>query len=123
MSKLLYDVEQVSNAATDVVLVLVRDTLTIIGLLAWMIYLNGMLSLIILATVPVVAALIYTISGRFRRISKTIQDSMGGVSHISDEVIEGHREVKIFAGGEYERSRFGRRKRAKQAATNEKDRN
>ena len=51
MSKLLYDVEQVAEAATDAVLVLIRDTLTIIGLIAWMIYLNGLLSLIILLTV------------------------------------------------------------------------
>lgn len=60
MSKLLYDVEQVADAATDAILVLVRDTLTIVGLLAWMIYLNGLLSLIILLTVPFIGLLVYT---------------------------------------------------------------
>ncbi|HCD05708.1 MAG TPA: lipid A export permease/ATP-binding protein MsbA, partial [Methylophaga sp.] len=123
MSKLLYDVEQVADAATDAILVLVRDTLTIIGLLAWMIYLNGMLSLIILLTVPFIGLLVYKISTRFRRISKTIQDSMGDVSHTSSEVIEGHREVKTFGSQQYEAKRFdkvnqlNRRQRMKKIAT------
>jgi len=106
MSKLLYDVEQVANATTDAVLTLIRDSLTIVGLLAWMIYLNGMLSLIILLTVPLIAVLVFQISSRFRRISKNIQDSMGDVSHITSEMIEGHREVKTFGSQDYESTRF-----------------
>ena len=74
MSKLLYDVEQVATATTDAILTIIRDTLTIIGLLAWMIYLNGMLSLIILTTVPIIGYFVYKISTRFRNISKNIQD-------------------------------------------------
>ncbi len=123
MSKLLYDVEQVADAATDAVLVLIRDTLTIVGLLAWMIYLNGLLSLIILLTVPFIGFLVYQISSRFRRISKSIQDSMGDVSHVSSEIIEGHREVKTFGSQAYEAKRFdkvnqlNRRQRMKKIAT------
>lgn len=123
MSKLLYDVEQVANAVTDAIIVIIRDSLTIIGLLAWMIYLNGLLALIILLTVPIIAFLIYKISDRFRRISKMIQDSMGDVSHISSEVIEGHREVKTFGSQQYELKRFdkvnqqNRRQRMKMLAT------
>jgi len=123
MSKLLYDVEQVANATTDAVLTLIRDSLTIIGLLAWMIYLNGMLSLIILLTVPFIALLVYKISTRFRTISKTIQDSMGDVGHISSEIIEGQREVKTFGSQHYEMQRFdkanqqNRRQRMKMITT------
>ena len=123
MSKLLYDVEQVADAATGAVLTMIRDTLTIIGLLIWMIYLNGMLSLIILLTVPLIATLVYKVSYRFRSISKTIQDSMGDVGHISNEVIEGHREVKTFGSQEYELKRFdiinqqNRRQRMKMITT------
>jgi len=106
MSKLLYDVEQVANATTDAILTLIRDSLTIIGLIVWMIYLNGMLSLIILLTVPLIGLLVYKVSSRFRTISKNIQDSMGDVSHISSEMIEGHREVKTFGSQNYENQRF-----------------
>lgn len=123
MSKLLYDVEQVADAATGAVLTMIRDTLTIIGLLVWMVYLNGMLSLIILLTVPLIALLVYKVSYRFRHISKTIQDSMGDVGHISNEVIEGHREVKTFGSQQYELKRFdiinqqNRRQRMKMITT------
>lgn len=108
MSKLLYDVEQVAGAATDAVLTVIRDTLTILGLIAWMIYLNGLLSLIILLTVPFVALLVYYVSLRFRRISKEIQGSMGNVSHVCGEVIDAHREVKTFGSQQYETKRFDR---------------
>jgi len=88
-----------------------------------MVYLNGLLSLIILLTVPFIGLLVYKISARFRRISKTIQDSMGDVSHTSSEVIEGHREVKTFGSQHYEAKRFdkvnqlNRRQRMKKIAT------
>jgi len=123
MSKLLYDVEQVANATTDAVLTLIRDSLTVVGLLAWMVYLNGMLSLIILLTVPLIALLVYKISSRFRTISKTIQNSMGDVGHISNEIIEGQREVKTFGSQQYEMQRFdkvnqqNRRQRMKMITT------
>ncbi len=106
MSKLLYDVEQVASAATDAALTMIRDSLTILGLLAWMLYLSGFLSLLILFTVPFIALLVYYISVRFRRISKNIQNSMGNVSHVSGEIIDGHREVKTFGGQAYETKRF-----------------
>ena len=123
MSKLLYDVEQVANAATDAILTLIRDTLTIIGLLIWMVYLSGFLSLIILTTVPAIGFVVYKISNRFRAISKNIQDSMGDVGHISSEIIDGHREVKTFGSQAYESLRFdkvnqkNRRQRMKKIAT------
>jgi subfamily B ATP-binding cassette protein MsbA len=108
MSKLLYDVEQVASAATEAILTVIRDSLTIVGLIAWMIYLNGFLSLIILITVPFVALLVFYVSRRFRRISKNIQNSMGDVSHVCGEIIEGHREVKTFGSQAYEIKRFDR---------------
>ncbi len=106
LSKLLYDVEQVANASSDALLTLIRDSLTIFGLLAWMIYLNGALALIILLTVPVIGALVLLVSARFRRISHKIQQSMGDISHIASEMIEGHREIKAFNAQQYEYERF-----------------
>jgi subfamily B ATP-binding cassette protein MsbA len=73
-----------------------------------MFYLSGFLSLLIMLTVPFIALLVYHVSTRFRRISKHIQNSMGDVSHISGEIIEGHREIKIFGGQTYEAQRFDR---------------
>ena len=123
MSKLLYDVEQVANASTDAILTIIRDSLTIVGLIAWMIYLNGFLSLIILVTVPFIGIVVFSISARFRRISKQIQDSMGDVGHICSEAVEGHREIKTFGSQDFETKRFdkvnqaNRRQRMKKIST------
>ncbi len=106
ISKLIYDVEQVANATTDVITIIIRDTVTVIGLLAWMLYLDWFLALILLIGAPAMAQLINIINRRFRRYSTHIQESMGNVSHIAEETIEGQRVVKTFGGQAYERERF-----------------
>lgn len=106
ISKLTYNVEQVAQATTDSVTVLVRDTLTALGLLAYMFYLSGMLAIIFAVCGPFIAIIIVYISRRFRRISTRIQNSMGDVTHITQEVIDGHHIVKTFSGQEYETRHF-----------------
>ncbi len=106
LSKLVYDVEQVARAASEVVSNLVRDLLTVVGLLAWMVYINWMLALVLLLGTPVIALVINRISRSFRRYSRRIQDSMGDVTRIAEETIEGLRVVKTFGGEGYERERF-----------------
>ncbi|MBF0219707.1 MAG: lipid A export permease/ATP-binding protein MsbA [Gammaproteobacteria bacterium] len=106
IAKLIYDVEQVALAATDVITILIRDTLTVVGLLAWMFYLNWQLALILLIGTPLIAQFIRVINHRFRRYSSHIQTSMGEVSHIAEEAIVGQRIVKTYAGQDYERQRF-----------------
>ncbi len=108
LSKLIYNVEQVARASTEVITVLVRDTFHIIGLLAWLFYLNWKLAAIMLIGAPLVAHIINTINRRFRRYSSRIQESMGDVSQIAEEAIEGQRVVKTFGGRAYEEARFAR---------------
>ncbi len=106
MSKFTYDVEQVAHASTHAVTVFIRDTLTIIGLISWMVYLNAMLSLVFLVVMPVVVMLIVWVSKRFRRISQRIQGTMGNVSRVLEEAIKGHQAVKVFGGQQYESDQF-----------------
>lgn len=106
LSRMSFDVEQVSNAATTSLTVLIRDTLTIIGLLAWMFYLSSLLALIFLIVGPVIALLIAYVSKRFRRISSRIQHSMGGVTQVTQETVNGYKVVKIFGGQKYEKKQF-----------------
>jgi subfamily B ATP-binding cassette protein MsbA len=106
LARLTYNVEQVSQAATTAVTIIIRDTVTIICLLAWMFYLSGVLSLSFLVIGPLITAIIVMIGKRFRKISKRIQDSMGDITQIAQESIEGHSVVKTFGGQEYERGRF-----------------
>lgn len=106
ISKMTYDVEQVAAAATSAITVLIRDTLTVIGLLAWMLYLSWQMTLGILLISPVVMLTIVFVTKRFRRISKRIQGSMGQVTHVTQEMIEGQRVIKAFGGQAYERAHF-----------------
>jgi subfamily B ATP-binding cassette protein MsbA len=107
ISKLAYDVTGVTAAATAVLTVMVRDTLTIVGLLAWMFYLDWKLSLITLVIGPIIAMVIQSFSGRLRRVSRDAQHAMGDITHVLDEAIECHKVVKVFGGQEYEQRHFG----------------
>ncbi len=106
VSKLTYDVEQVSQASTNAITILVRDSLTVVFLLLYMFWISGWLSLLFLGIGPVIAYMVRYISSRFRRISRNIQDSMGAVTQTVEEIIEGQRIVKSFGGQAYESSRF-----------------
>ncbi|MCW8917585.1 MAG: lipid A export permease/ATP-binding protein MsbA [Gammaproteobacteria bacterium] len=106
LSKLIYNVEQVARATTGVVTILVRDTFTVLGLLGWMFYLNWQLAAILMVGTPLIAKVIHFINRRFRRYSTRIQDSVGTVTQIAEEAIEGQRVVKTFGGQEYELRRF-----------------
>lgn len=106
VSKMMYDVEQLADAASNAVTVLIRDSLTIIVLLIFMFYQSAELTALLLISLPVLLFLVLFISKRFRRISHRIQHSMGNVSSITEEVVEANREIKIFGGHKYEASRF-----------------
>lgn len=114
VSRLLYDVEQIAAAVTTAVYTLVRDGLTVVALFAWMIYLNWRLTLLFLVIAPLTAALIRAMSASFRRASQRIQTSMGEISQVTQEAVDGHRVVKAFGGEQSELAAF--------AAANERNR-
>jgi subfamily B ATP-binding cassette protein MsbA len=99
-------VEQVAAAATEALTVLVRDGLSVIGLLAWMFWLSPQLALFILVLAPIVGLLVSLISRHFRRYSRRIQTSVGELAQVSDEVVGGHKLVKLYGGEAYEQARF-----------------
>ncbi len=106
ISKITYDVTQVTDAATSALTVLVKDTLTVIGLLGWMLYLNWQLSLTTLIILPVMV-LVVTISGkRMRRLNRSLQSTVGNMTHVLEESVKGQKIVKIFGGQDYESKRF-----------------
>lgn len=106
VSKLTFNVEQVANATTDAVTKTLREGLTIVGLMGFMLYTNWKLTLIFLAVGPVIGFVVSQASKRFRKISRRIQNSMGDITHVASESINGYRVVRIFGGEHYERKRF-----------------
>jgi subfamily B ATP-binding cassette protein MsbA len=106
ISKLTFDVAQVTGAATSVLTVIFKDTLAIVGLLAWMFWLNWKLTLLALTMAPVIVWVVRAISVRLRRSSREVQHAMGEVTQVVQEAVEGHKVVKLFGGKRYESGRF-----------------
>lgn len=107
-AKLIYDVEQVTAAATESGKTLLREGLTVVGLLSYLFWMNWRLSLALLLVGPMVGFLVRKASKRLRKLSHQIQDSMGEVSHIVNESINGYSVVKNYGGQAFERERFDR---------------
>jgi len=94
ISRVTFNVRNIAVVATECLTILVRDSLTIIGLLGLMIYHSWKLSLG------------FIVGKRFRKLNRGIQKSMGDVATVIEEAVEGQRLVKIFGAHEYERDRF-----------------
>ena len=108
ISKFTYDIEQVATAATRAVTIVVRDSLTVLGLLIWMFYLDSVLAAVFLIIGPFIGFIVAYVSKRFRVISRRIQTSMGGVSRVLEEAVKSHIVVKIFGGADYEIEQFNK---------------
>jgi subfamily B ATP-binding cassette protein MsbA len=106
ISRITNNVGQVTQATTDAVRTLAREGFTAIGLLIYLFYSNWMLSLVFVAIAPILAILVGYVSRRLRKISKKIQESIGDMTHITSELVGGHRVVRSYGGEEYERRRF-----------------
>jgi len=123
ISKITYDTEQIENACSKALMVLVREGAYVIGLLAIMFYHSWQLSIAILVLVPIVAVVVNVVTKRFRVISKRIQQAMGNVTRQSEQMIAGHKVILAFGGQDKETSEFktvnnqNRQQRMKMVAT------
>ena len=96
LSRLTYNTEQVGQATTDAVVVMVRTTLTIVASIALVLWFNLRLGLFALTMGPLVAWLVSVINRKFRRYSRRIQDSMGDVTRVAKESFEAPRLIKVY---------------------------
>ena len=107
ISKITYDVTQVTAAGTSVLTVIFKDSVTLVGLLVYMSWLNWKLTLLALVMTPLIVGVVRLISVRLRSSSRAVQQAMGDVTQVVQETIEGHKVVKLFGGQSYEAARFG----------------
>jgi ATP-binding cassette, subfamily B, bacterial MsbA len=108
LSRLTFNIEQVAQAASQVLTTLFKDVLTILGLVAYMFWINARLSLFVLVTAPLIGLVISFLSKKFRRYSTRIQNSMGDVTQAAEQVLEAHKVVKVFNGEAQEVAGFER---------------
>jgi ATP-binding cassette, subfamily B, bacterial MsbA len=100
-SKLVFDVSNIGDCVGRAVIVLVRDTAVVIGLLGWLFWLNWKLTLVVLLMVPIIGVLVGIFSKRFRRTSKALLEQTGELNRVAHEVSTAYKAVKIY--GAYER--------------------
>ncbi len=104
-SKITFDAHQLASAASGTITVAIRSSLAIAASFGWMLWLNWKLTIMAVVILPVVAGVIRYFSRRLRRLSRDIQSRTGSITHVLEEMIAGHRIVRIFGGEEYERNR------------------
>jgi len=106
LSRMTYNVEMVAESVTSVVTIAVRDVLTVIAAFGVMIWYSPKLTIFVAILFPIVAVLVRLLGIAFRRYSGRIQDSVGEVTQVTEEVVRGNWVVKAFAGHDYERERL-----------------
>lgn len=106
VSVITYNVQQVTDAGTSAIKTLLQQGSLVLGLLGYLFYVNWKLTLFFIAVMPLIALLVSIVSKRFRILSKRIQSAMGDVTHVAQEVVNGHQEVRMFGGAETEKGRM-----------------
>lgn len=106
LSKVTFNVEQVSGAASDALKTLLREGLTIIALVAYMLYLNWELTAVFFVVAPAIGLVVHVVGKHFRRYSRRIQDSMGSVTEVTAESLAGLDDVRIYGATAQVSERF-----------------
>ena len=106
ISRITYDVTMVTGAATDAIKVVIREGLSVIFLFGYLLWMNWRLTLVMVAILPIIGLMVSHASRRFRKQSRKIQETMGDLTHVASETIQGYRVVRSFGGEDYESARF-----------------
>ncbi|EXI82933.1 MAG: Lipid A export ATP-binding/permease protein MsbA [Candidatus Accumulibacter appositus] len=106
ISRITYDVTMVTGAATDAIKVVIREGLTVFFLFGYLLWMNWRLTLVMVAILPIIGVMVTRASRKFRRQSLKIQATMGDLTHVASETIQGYRVVRSFGGENYESTRF-----------------
>ena len=106
ISRLVYDTDNLNQAATNVLVTAVRETLTALALFFYLLYLDWQLTLITLAIGPMMALTIKSFSRRIRAASRASFEAIRAMAHTIEESTDAHKVIKIFGGQEQQRQRF-----------------
>ena len=124
LSKMLYNVDQITDASSSVLITIVQDGAFVMGLLITMLVISWKLTMIIFGAAPFLAIFILWVSKRFRRLSQKTQTAMGDLTHFSEESIRGYQEIRLFGAQQKCEQRFKKtldftiRQQVKTALTN-----
>ena len=108
VSRLSFDTEQVAQASSDALKMLITDGLTIVGLFALMLYTSVKVTLAMIVIAPLIGLLVWYVGGRYRRISSGIQDGMGELAQSAEQSLSAQQDVKVYGAQPFESERYSR---------------
>ncbi len=123
LSRIVFDVTQITEAGFNIITVTFKDGITIIGLLILLFYTNWKLTLFCIFTLPFVLVLVRVLAHKLRKLSQTNQLQYGNMTQIITEAVQGQKIIKLFGGYKYEQKRFStsvneiKKNNAKQSGT------
>ena len=106
VSVVTYNIQQVTDAGTKALKTIIQHGSMVLGLMAYLLYLNWILTLFFIAVIPFIGLIVVKVSKRFRLISRKIQTAMGDVTHVAQEGVQGYQEVRMFGAVGAERDRM-----------------
>lgn len=106
VTQMTFHVSQVTSAATSSLKLIIREGALVIGLISYLFYINWRLAAMFVVVLPVIGFVVTIVSKRFRLLSQRIQSSVGDVTHVTQEVVSGYREMHLFGGVAYEQKRM-----------------
>ncbi len=106
VSRLNYDTEQVTQATSEAIKVMITDSLTIAVLLGVMLYQSVRVTLAMLVVAPLIALISAYVGGRYRRINRGIQTGVASMAQAAEEVLSAQQEVKIYGAQQAEADRY-----------------
>jgi subfamily B ATP-binding cassette protein MsbA len=106
INAVVFEVNNVLSIMGTMLISLVRDSLTVLGLLGYLIYLNWKLTLVVLIIFPIIAFIMSLINRRLRGLNREQQAMTSELAYIVEEAVSGHKIVKVHGGETYEMSRF-----------------
>jgi ATP-binding cassette, subfamily B, bacterial MsbA len=108
VSRLNFDTEQVTQASADALKILVTDTLIALYLLGVMLHTSVKVTLAMLLIAPLIGAIVWYVGGRYRRISRGIQDGMAEMAQSAEQSLAAQQEVKVHGAQAFEGARYAR---------------
>jgi subfamily B ATP-binding cassette protein MsbA len=106
INAVVFEVNNVLSIMGTMLISLVRDSLTVLGLLGYLIYLNWKLTLVVLIIFPIIAFIMSLINRRLRGLNREQQAMTSELAYIVEEAVSGHKIIKVHGGETYEMGRF-----------------
>jgi ATP-binding cassette, subfamily B, bacterial MsbA len=106
ISIITYNINGVTAAATDALKISLREGATVLTLLGYLLISDWKLTMLFLTLAPVIGVLVTAVGKRLRRLSTKVQNTVGDITQVSGEMVNGYKVMRTFGGETYEQARF-----------------